>query len=145
MECKNCKKELIINRGQNQKQFCSKECGNKFRYNQKKEDILKQQKLYRKLKSKENPNWKKLTPASIELQRWLLELKSKPCTDCGNYFDSCCMDFDHLEPSLKTCDIAHLFSRCCSKERISKELEKCELVCSNCHRIRTKDRNLILF
>lgn len=76
-----------------------------------------------------------------EIKKWFNEeAKNKPCADCGNQFPACCMDFDHLEQGTKTKTLANLVGDGYSKERILKEIEKCDLVCSNCHRIRTRDR-----
>ena len=35
----------------------------------------------------------------------ILELKSKPCLDCGNVFPPECMDFDHRDPEEKSGEI----------------------------------------
>jgi 5-methylcytosine-specific restriction endonuclease McrA len=64
--------------------------------------------------------------------------KDKPCTDCGHRFPVVCMDFDHLH-SKEEC-IAILLQRNAPLERILAEIAKCEVVCSNCHRIRTATR-----
>ncbi|MDO8618349.1 MAG: hypothetical protein Q7R49_00205 [Candidatus Daviesbacteria bacterium] len=66
------------------------------------------------------------------------KVKSNPCTDCGNIYHPVCMDFDHLEEKEKA--VSLLKSR--SIARITKEIIKCELVCSNCHRLRTLKRRV---
>lgn len=65
-------------------------------------------------------------------------LKNLPCIDCGGVFPPYVMDFDHIED--KTASISSLVHSGVSISRIQKELEKCELVCANCHRIRTYNR-----
>ena len=62
------------------------------------------------------------------------DLKSKPCADCGLSFPPYVMDFDHIGP--KTGEIPVLV-RSSSTDRLLKETAKCEVVCSNCHRIRS--------
>jgi hypothetical protein len=62
--------------------------------------------------------------------------KAGPCTDCGLTFDSVCMSFDHLGD--KYLGVSQML--CFSVERIQEEIDKCELVCHNCHAIRTRDR-----
>lgn len=57
-----------------------------------------------------------------------------PCTDCGNYFPYFVMDFDHQRNKKFTISNS-IYSK--SWSEIEKEIEKCELVCANCHRIRT--------
>jgi len=66
------------------------------------------------------------------------ELRSVPCMDCGNSFPSICMDFDHRVPSLKLFAISAW--RGYSPAAIENEIAKCDVVCSNCHRIRTQSR-----
>jgi hypothetical protein len=65
-------------------------------------------------------------------------LKSRPCIDCGLCFPPCAMDFDHISGD-KVVSIAWLRNMC-SPSALVEELKKCELVCSNCHRIRTSMR-----
>jgi 5-methylcytosine-specific restriction endonuclease McrA len=71
------------------------------------------------------------------------ELKSVPCADCGNKFPSVCMDFDHIpERGVKLFNIASAIPQSISMERFMEEIAKCEVVCSNCHRIRTTTRGV---
>ena len=74
-------------------------------------------------------------------RQFLIDAKKKPCADCGNDFPWYCMDFDHL-PSKG--DKAFTLSRWRhwdhDDKTIRAELAKCEVVCSNCHRKRTHER-----
>jgi hypothetical protein len=63
--------------------------------------------------------------------------KSNPCMDCGRTFPPECMDWDHIRGK-KTTNIARLVSAAPAK--LEKEIAKCDLVCANCHRIRTVKR-----
>ena len=72
---------------------------------------------------------------------WIAEQKNKPCADCGNIYHPCAMDFDHLDPALKDKDVSKLATFGWS--RIKQEIAKCELVCANCHRIRTYNRRIV--
>lgn len=64
-------------------------------------------------------------------------LKKLRCSDCHRKYHPVCMDFDHRDPALKSGSVATLIHRGTSFEKILKEIEKCDLVCSNCHRLRT--------
>lgn len=78
--------------------------------------------------------------SDAEIKRaWLLEQKtSSPCLDCGQFFPGCCMDYDHLPGNEKIENLARMIGRSQYKiEDMQKEISKCELVCANCHRIRT--------
>jgi len=63
-------------------------------------------------------------------------LKDQPCMDCGLKFPPVCMDFDHRDPSTKRYSPAIMFTHY-TLDAIQTELMKCDLVCANCHRIRT--------
>jgi hypothetical protein len=67
----------------------------------------------------------------------LAELKSKPCLDCGGKFPPECMDFDHVRGE-KRDNLSSI--RDLSVPNIMEEIEKCEVVCANCHRVRTQRR-----
>ena len=75
-----------------------------------------------------------------ELRIWLNTLKTGPCCDCGGYFPPVCYDFHHTDPKGKISTVALMFMRC-SKTQILAEIEKCVLICANCHRIRTAKQN----
>lgn len=66
------------------------------------------------------------------------EIKNVPCTDCKKKFPSVCMQFDHLPQYEKEFCISHDYGR--PLKRILKEIKKCEVVCANCHAIRTEER-----
>lgn len=66
----------------------------------------------------------------------LRALKNVPCADCGNRYPHYVMDFDHQED--KKFQLGDAIGRY-SVARIREEVAKCEVVCSNCHRIRTHD------
>lgn len=59
------------------------------------------------------------------------------CVDCDNS-DPRVLEFDHLGD--KEFNIAGMASDGYGWDRILKEIEKCEVVCANCHRIRTMTR-----
>ena len=64
--------------------------------------------------------------------------ETTPCADCGEYFQACQMDFDHINND-KEASIAILV-RDGKRKKVFKEIEKCEVVCSNDHRLRTYNR-----
>ncbi len=73
-----------------------------------------------------------------ELRKYVRDLKmSTACKDCGESYPYYVMDFDHLEN--KEFSISRLVYAN-NKTKLRFELEKCEIVCANCHRIRTYER-----
>lgn len=95
---------------------------------------------YRMNRSLKEGCWRDEGPKAVALKAWMLELKSKPCTDCRHKFPACCMDFDHREPAKKKFNVGSMFAHHYARELIELEIEKCDLVCANCHRIRTRDQ-----
>lgn len=69
------------------------------------------------------------------------KLKDKPCTDCGATYPAYVMEFDHLNGETKKTNVAWM--RGWSKPGILAEVAKCEVVCANCHRIRTHTRGYV--
>lgn len=68
---------------------------------------------------------------------FITRYKNQPCQDCGGSFDPICMDFDHRPGELKLFNLAHAQQKTISMEKILAEIAKCDVVCSNCHRLRT--------
>ena len=71
-----------------------------------------------------------------DVKTFLAEYKlASGCVDCGYKQHHSALDFDHIsnDKELNVC-----FARSISQAK--KEITKCEVVCSNCHRIRTYNR-----
>lgn len=68
------------------------------------------------------------------------QAKSRPCADCGIQYPYYVMDFDHRDGKNKTFTISEV-ARITNKS-LWREIEKCDVVCSNCHRERTHRRLL---
>jgi hypothetical protein len=65
------------------------------------------------------------------------EIKEQtPCTDCGVTYPHYILDFDHLEDD-KTDGLSEMMHVGSSWGKIQAEIDKCEVVCSNCHRKRS--------
>lgn len=138
--CAGCGATHTYKRWTTPKKYCGKRCRettwlvkNRDRHNA----TVRRYRARRYLKDGE---WRESSPKASALRAWMLELKSKPCTDCGQVFAACCMDFDHRKGTRKTYNVGCMFAHHYSRSLIEKELEKCELVCANCHRVRTRDR-----
>lgn len=78
---------------------------------------------------------KKNAARRAEGRQLLNELKDVPCMDCGGRFPPECMDFDHRDPTQKAFGIGGSVGL--APARLRAEAAKCDVVCANCHRIRT--------
>lgn len=69
-----------------------------------------------------------------ETRVWLDELKSTlSCGRCNENHPAC-LEFHHRNPALKEIALGDAVARGWSKRRILSEIEKCDVLCSNCHR-----------
>ncbi len=75
------------------------------------------------------------------LRECINKIKDVPCTDCGNEYPPYVMDFDHVSDDKVDC-ISRMVNTAMGKATILREIDKCEVVCSNCHRIRTYNRKI---
>lgn len=80
---------------------------------------------YRYRKSKGVIDWRKRTKLK------LIEYKGEKCEKCS--YDKCvaALEFHHLGPNEKDFTIS---GKSWSFERLKKEVDKCILICSNCHK-----------
>jgi hypothetical protein len=110
-------------------------------YQEHKEEIAaRSRKHYQKHKEKIAAGYQEL----YKITDWCVEkYGNNPCEDCGHWFPWECMDFDHRPEEVKTFGVADKGGRKATPKNIAtveKEIAKCDLVCANCHRIRTKGR-----
>lgn len=90
-------------------------------------------------KNKKEKPAKRSPKRKKEIQKMLADLKEKHgCMDCGGKFPYYILDFDHVYGK-KVSNISSMLDYH-SIEDIFKEIDKCEIVCANCHRNRTFHR-----
>lgn len=73
---------------------------------------------------------------------YVRKLKEIPCKDCGIKYPHYVMDFDHVLSNSKKRTINRLAGERAGWLTLKQEIKKCEIVCANCHRIRTHNRRL---
>lgn len=61
------------------------------------------------------------------------------CQACSGEFHPAVYEFHHIDPSTKDRDPSKMLSL--SWERLTSELDKCKLLCANCHRIEHHKNN----
>jgi hypothetical protein len=70
-------------------------------------------------------------------RKWLRSLKEgRPCADCGRVFLPEAMQWDHKPGFEKLFEISAAYAGW-TREAVLAEIAKCDLVCTNCHIIRT--------
>ena len=74
----------------------------------------------------------------------LRDLRKGPCLDCGDVLQPHQMDFDHRNPAEKRFRLTESRAMLMSRRQLLAEVSKCDAVCANCHRIRTRAAHLEL-
>ena len=62
------------------------------------------------------------------------------CKDCKVHYPHYILEFDH-RPGVKKIDLVYRVLRKYGKDAAWKEVKKCDVVCSNCHKQREYERN----
>ena len=133
--CGSCKKELPANleffatrkrNGKTEFQWQCRNCQKEYRrkhYLENKEKYIK--------KAKENN-----TKNAVEMRQLVLDyLKHNSCVRCGES-NILVLEFDHLKD--KKFNIAQLANKW--KEELLAEMAKCQVLCANCHKIKTHEQ-----
>ena len=66
--------------------------------------------------------------------------EASPCSDCQKHYRFFAMDYDHVRGE-KIANIEQIIRRGITHfPALKAEIDKCDLVCATCHRIRTHTR-----
>lgn len=126
--CRGCQTEKPLSgfhrRGENGTQAKCKECS-----------IAARIEYYRNNRAKESARNLRGHQRFAEWRRSLKE--GKPCSDCGEVFHFAAMQWDHRPDEDKHFDVANGRP---SRAKVLAEIAKCDLVCANCHAVRTYER-----
>lgn len=131
----------IDSKAHKNKKFCSKSCVDKARYKKYGQRILAERRkfLYNKRKLKEGYTQKLRDLGNkmyYKIQDFIRTYKLNcGCKDCGYKEHHAALEFDHVR-GVKKLNVANAKSI----NQAKMEIEKCEVVCSNCHKIRTYNR-----
>jgi len=91
-------------------------------YYRNREEIMDEKSDYRMKKREELKSW---------LQDYKDDLECKHCDEDRNP----ALDFHHTDESEKKSSISTMVHNVSSKETVIEEIEKCEVICANCHRV----------
>jgi hypothetical protein len=113
--------------------FCSARCRGNSYYKANPDKKLEQQKRSREnCRDQRNADSRKRRQDQVEfVNAYKLE---KGCAKCGYNAHPAALDFNHLDPASKS---FHISGGTYSREKLITEMEKCEVLCSNCHRVHT--------
>ena len=135
--------------GSGRKIGCTQPCGTKTKYNwhwRRGENCEICKKAIADIaRAKYVPKIKSVRPSPAvrkqDRRDWLIEQKMSRvgCFDCGLKVEphiTYVFDYDHREPHLKSFTISQYLHHF-TEHRLFQEMDKCDLVCANCHRHRT--------
>lgn len=74
----------------------------------------------------------------VELLR---DVRRVPCKDCGGTFKPHQMDFDHRDPAMKSFNVMAGRAMLMATSKVLAEVAKCDVVCVNCHRLRSREQH----
>ena len=114
------------------------------------DEKLRRSRQYTTQRAAKDPAWhaerKRRRVHGAQMQQLALKIivhqvKSVPCMDCGGRFPVECMDLDHRPGEGKVINVSRMMTTGrFSEAALLAEIAKCDLVCANCHRIRTRKR-----
>lgn len=102
-------------------------------------------KWYRANKSKHHASVRKNErKRRAEGRKWLNDLKvSRGCKRCQYRQHPAALDFHHRDGEKKEFSLAEAFNGGYGMARILAEIEKCDVLCANCHRIDTYEHAVL--
>ena len=133
------KEHYIKNKEKANKQSKEYYIKNKIKNREKKKEYDKKYRENNKEEIKEYyfNNKERIKKRAKKFKKWCVEYKGGKCQMCG--YDNClaALEFHHIGE--KSFDISRAVSK--EKEVLEKELDKCILLCANCHRIIHHEEN----
>lgn len=84
----------------------------------------------------------KIAKRKAKIKNWWLEyIKQLSCLTCGEKHPGC-LQFHHRNPEEKDYNVSTMVNSGLSIKRILEEVEKCDVLCSNCHdKLHWEERN----
>lgn len=75
----------------------------------------------------------------LKIRAIIEKAKDRPCADCGRRHSACAMDLDHVRGA-KEFKVSEAVQKAfaITPDMVRAEIAKCDVVCANCHRIRTE-------
>ena len=137
--CKRCSNDITGTH--HNRKYCSNVCYEKERYKRTgSRTTPEQRKKYYQKRLEQEGYSEKLQEQGRKRAKKVRDFMNrykimKRCRDCGYKQHHVALDFDHVigEKIINVCNAKSI-------KQAKKEIRKCEVVCSNCHRIRTYKR-----
>ena len=118
ISCEHCNLKFTPSKHKKTQRFCSTKCRQAAHYQNNKQQYADKFKEYYRTRVD-------------ALNKIKLEAG---CATCGYNAHPAALEFNHIDPSQKTANVADKITSW-SWERVLEEVDKCEVLCSNCHHI----------
>jgi hypothetical protein len=107
-------------------------------YKNKEDQAAASKRYYEANKEKYLAQVKVISAKQKQAIRQLIDeyLSTHPCLVCGED-DPVVLEFDHRDRETKEFTISEAVGRKMSVQRVQSEIDKCDVLCANCHRRRT--------
>lgn len=86
-----------------------------------------------------NPN-ALLNKARLAKAQFIFEIKQESKCEICEESDHRCLQFDHKDPTQKKIDISQAAKSSMTLEQIREEIDKCRVLCANCHAKHTAEQ-----
>ena len=83
--------------------------------------------------------WRQKSGRDQKIKRIREYKEQQGCLDCNQKFPHYVLEFDHRDPSTKINTVSRM-ARGSTWQQTWEEIQKCDVVCSNCHSTRTWNR-----
>lgn len=100
-------------------------------YKDPKKQKESQHRFYLKNKEKARENTRRRRK---EYKQWFFKIRESLFCEICKENHTACLDFHHKDSSQKECTVSKTVNELYPKEKILKEIKKCIVLCSNCHR-----------
>lgn len=100
-------------------------------YKNKEDQLACQRNWYKRNKEKE---YKRIKKRRQEIKDWIRKYKETLSCEICNENHPATIDFHHHNPKEKDFNISEAERKGMSKKKILEEINKCQILCSNCHR-----------
>lgn len=97
--------------------------------------VNREYKKYKTAKERKKAGYIRTTLLRQERKSEYIRYLGGKCSRCGYTKSTWSIEFHHVDPSTKELTIAHAISTNTARDKVLKELDKCVLLCSNCHRL----------
>lgn len=101
------------------------------------------QREYQQRWASENKKPKRQQTSWLKRKEMVAKAKDKPCAICNQSYPPVVMDLHHRDPSVKDSSVSKIM-KSASYQTLQEEIDKCVVLCANCHRLLHADLTTLI-